>query len=110
MNGYIFYTFEGYTESPTGKECENIQLLGFEYGQDKKEAKKELIETRKWIEELDFDIEEIESKQLLTKENKNDIKTVIDYLWKDEEKHFEESGCPKNHIYNTLKQLKMLVE
>ena len=61
MNAYVFYTFEGYTESPTGKECENIQLLGFEYGHNKKEAKKQLVETRKWIEDLDFDLEEIEA-------------------------------------------------
>ena len=125
MNGYVFYTFEGYTESPTGKECENIQLLGFEYGRDKKAAKKELIETREWIEELDFDIEEIEAKQLLTEENKKDIKTIIEYLWKDEKKHFEEECggeievdkfdaseleklCP-NHIFTVLTRLRELV-
>ncbi|MBQ3671461.1 MAG: hypothetical protein II921_08295 [Treponema sp.] len=125
MNGYVFYTFEGHTESPTGKECENIQLLGFEYGQDKKEAKKKLIETREWIEELDFDIEEIEAKQLLTEENKNDIKIVIEYLWSDEQKHFEEKIdkeinaeklssselqelCP-NHVFTVLKRLKKMI-
>ena len=125
MNEYVFYTFEGYTESPTGKECENIQLLGFEYGRNKKSAKKKLVETREWIEELDFDVEEIESKQLLTDENKNDIKTVIEYLWNNEQKHFEEEInkeididetesieleklCP-NHIFTVLKRLKELV-
>ncbi len=110
MNEYVFYTFEGYTESPSNKECENIQLLGFEYGKDKFDAKRKLVETREWIEELDFDIDEIKAKQLLTEENKKCIKNLVDYLWKDEEKHFEESGCPENHIFNTLKELKVLVE
>lgn len=126
MNEYVFYTFEGYTESPTNKECENIQLLGFECGKDKVDAKQKLVETREWIEELDFDIEEIESKQLLTDENKNDIKTVIEYLWNNEQKHFEaeinkeidvdkteslglEKFCP-NHIFTVLKRLKELVD
>lgn len=127
MNEYVFYTLEGYTESPTGKECENIQLLGFESGSNKKAAKKNLIENRNWIEELDFDIDEIESKQLLSDENKQDIKTVIEYLWDDEIKHFEEELssnteidinklsdseiekiCPK-HIFTVLNRLKKLV-
>ena len=111
MNGYVFYTFEGSTESPTGKECENIQLLGFEYGKNKTAAKDELIATREWIKELDFDTEEIEAKQLLTEENKKDIKTLVDYLWKDEEKHFEETGSSdkENHIFSVLRRLKELV-
>ena len=110
MNEYVFYTFEGYTESPSNKECENIQLLGFECGKDKVDAKQKLVETRGWLKKLDFDVNEIESRQLLTEENKKCIKAIVEYLWKDEEKHFEESGCPKNHIYDTLKQLKMLAE
>ena len=49
MNRYVFYTFEGFSESPSGKECDNIQLLGFESGMNKRDAKKNLISTRKWI-------------------------------------------------------------
>ena len=126
MNGYVFYTFEGYTESPTGKECENIQLLGFEYGKNKYDAKKTLVKTRNWIEELDFDVEEIEAKQLLTEENKKDIKAIVEYLWQDEKRHFEkgigvdmdvdscgvsqlESICP-NHIFCVLKRLNDLIK
>lgn len=37
---------------------------------------------------------------------KRDIKTVVGYLWHDEEKHYEEMDNPKNHIFLTLKRLK----
>ena len=32
MNEYIFYTDEGYCESPNGTQTENFQVLGFEKG------------------------------------------------------------------------------
>ena len=38
MKEFIFYTFEGYTESPTGKMVENLQILGFEKGKNENEA------------------------------------------------------------------------
>lgn len=110
MNEYVFYTYEGYTESPSNKECENMQIIGFESGNDNLYAKRKLVETRSWIKELNFDVNKIESKQLLTEDNKKAIKTIVEYLWKDEKKLFEESGYPKNHIFNTLKELKLLVE
>lgn len=45
-------------------------------------------------------------------EGKNSlIKEVINYLYKDEKKHFEELGNrPKNHIFRKLKRLKKLSE
>ena len=109
MKKYVFYTFEGFTESPMSKECENIQLLGFEEGRNQKDAEKNLIAENKWIKELNFDVDEIKFKQLLTDENKQDIKTVIDYLWKDEERHFEELDLQSKHIFCVLKRLKDLV-
>jgi len=33
------------------------------------------------------------------------LKKVLNYL-SDEEKHYEESGCTKNHIWVTIRQLK----
>jgi hypothetical protein len=41
------------------------------------------------------------------KELKKQAKIVLDYLWKDEKKHYQESEKPKNdHIFLNLKALK----
>lgn len=109
MNEYVFYTFEGFTRSPSGEDCENIQLLGFECGKDAEEAKKRLVETEEWIEGLGFDAEEIKSKQLLTEENKEDITTLIDYLLEAGERHSGECGRTNNHVFLALKRLGELV-
>lgn len=110
MNEYIFYTCEGYTYPPIeGKEVDNCQLLGRAHGKNVKDARNNLEKECKWIKESGFNIEEAISKQLLTDENKKDIQEVIEYLWKDEQRHFQESGEPKNHIYNTLKRLQALI-
>lgn len=110
MKEYVFYTLEGYTSSPNNKECENMQLLGFEHGLNEQSAKENLIKNNGWIEELDFDVSEIKFKQLLSKDNANDIKAVVEYLWKDEEKHFEESDDKSNHIFLVLQRLKELIK
>ena len=40
----------------------------------------------------------------------NDLKKVVDYLWADEEKHYEESDKPGGHIFRTLRTLKATLE
>lgn len=41
------------------------------------------------------------------KELKKQIKTVVDYLWKDEKRHYLESEKPKKgHIFLNLKAIK----
>jgi hypothetical protein len=37
------------------------------------------------------------------------MKEVIDYLYSDEQKHFEESNQPQNHIFEKLERLKSLI-
>ncbi len=37
------------------------------------------------------------------------IKEIIDYLYKDEQKRFEESNKLQNHIFQKLKRLKLLI-
>lgn len=37
------------------------------------------------------------------------MKEVIEYLYSDEKKHFEESGKPEEHIYRKLERLKILL-
>ena len=40
------------------------------------------------------------------KELKNNIKEVVEYLWKDEKRHYQESEKPKDHIFLKLKAIK----
>ena len=40
----------------------------------------------------------------MTKQEKEDLKTVLNYLWRDEQKHYQENPC-KNHIYSVLRRL-----
>ncbi len=45
------------------------------------------------------------------KEDKNQlIKDIIEYLYIEEKKHFEENDQPENHIFNKIEKLKMLID
>lgn len=110
MSEYIFYTTEGFTQAPNGNNVENCQVLGRAFGKNIKEARCNLLKENPWIEEVGFDMEDLLVKQLLTEEQKADIKAVVDYLWEDEHKHFQEEHYPKNHIYRILKRLKSSYE
>lgn len=109
MKKFVFYTYEGYAESPTGKPVENIQLLGFEEGITHKQAKENLINNCQWIEQTDFNLSKIESQQLLDDGLKGLIETLIDYNWDSEQKHYEESPA-KNHIFLVLKKIKSIID
>ncbi len=109
MKEFIFYTFEEYTESPTEKPVENIQVLGFEKGKSIKEAHKSLLKKSPWIIESGFDEQKIIHKQLFDNKTKALIKTLIDYNWDEEQKHYEEDPVP-DHIFLKLKELKKIVE
>lgn len=111
MNRYVFYTFEGFTESPTNKECENIQILGFENGKNQSEAKNNLIKENKWIEQKGFDITKILSKQLLTDENREVIKNLVDYFEDKERKYCHENiSDESNHIFNILEKISEIID
>jgi hypothetical protein len=109
MKSFVFYTYEGYTESPTSEPLENIQLLGFESGKNIKLAKQKLITQRKWIEKTGFDKCEIEATQLLDDKLRKLVKSLVDYNWDSEKKHYEESP-DKNHIFLVLKQIKKIID
>lgn len=107
MNEYIFYTTEGYTFPPReDKRIENCQLLGRSYGMNVKDARESLIQNCPWIRECGFNIHDAITKQLLTEENKQDINTVVQYLFDNEYRHFKELDEPDDHIYHTLMRLK----
>ena len=43
---------------------------------------------------------------MINEQVKQNIKIVLDYLWHDEEKHYQElGGFPKEHIFRVLKKL-----
>ena len=107
MNKYIIYTTEGHTIAPNENvEVENCQMLGEACGNNPDEAKDNLLKENPWIAEAGFSRSEFIVRQLLTNEERAAIKEVLDYLWEDEERHFEECGEPENHIFPILKQLK----
>ena len=41
---------------------------------------------------------------MMTKQEEKDIKIVLEYLWLDEQKHYQENSC-EGHIYSVLKRL-----
>lgn len=107
MNEYIFYTAEGHTTAPNESiEVENCQVIGRAVGFTSDEAMKNLLKENRWISEADFNPQEFFVKQVLTEEQRNDIKSLVDYLWIDEERHFEESEDKSNHIFSVIKRLK----
>ena len=64
MKSFVFYTTEGYTESPSGEQVENYQILGFEKGNTQEEALQNLLKND-WIERLGFKRTEIIAQQLV---------------------------------------------
>lgn len=59
MQKYIFYTAEGYTESPNRLDVDNYQVLGWEQGETLVEAKEALLAKNNWIVEAGFNPDEI---------------------------------------------------
>ena len=109
MNEYLFYTAEGDTQAPDS--CVNVancQVLGRAQGHTRADALKTLLKHNPWIEFAGFDPDAISAEQILTKSQWDDIAKVVDYLWHDEEHHYEESDASerKNHIFNVLIRLK----
>lgn len=109
MNEYIFYTTEGFTQNPGGVSVENCQVLGRAIGKNEKEARYNLLKGNPWIEEKGFATTNFIVKQLLTEEQKTDIKDVVEYLWEDKHKYLQEMHYPKEHIYRIIKRLKALI-
>lgn len=84
MNTYVFYTQEGYAESPIGKSIENMQILGFAKGKNVSKALENLLKENSWIKASGFDKNSILVRQLLDDKLKSNIQKTVDYLWADE--------------------------
>jgi hypothetical protein len=106
MAQFIFYTFEGGTIAPDNTEVENLQILGIENGLCSNDALEKLLTDNKWIEEYGFSKDDIKNYAIVSATFQNDVQTMIDYLWDDEKRHFEESEHKDNHIFNVLQRLK----
>lgn len=110
MNEYIVYTTEGYTSAPeTNVNIENCQILGIAEGLSEEDAINRLFENNEWIPKAGFTTGNAIARSLLTASIKEDIKTVIEYLWKDEHKHFQENHYPQNHIFRILRRLQDVI-
>jgi hypothetical protein len=105
MAQFIFYTKDRYL-SPNNKDVENLQIIGIEKGSTEQEAFKNLCNNNSWIENSNFPKEKIQCYVIFKPEFLAILNNVIDYNWKDEERHFEESELLDNHIFQDLKTLK----
>lgn len=45
--------------------------------------------------------------QNLTQEQRDLLSSILNYVLETEESHFEESGCPDNHIYALARKAKL---
>ena len=77
MTKYIFYTTEGFTQSPDGEDIDNCQLLGCAYGQDKQEAMDNLLTENPWIKERGFEPRKAICAELATTHNAEDKLSFI---------------------------------
>lgn len=109
MNEYIYYTIEGQTEAPNVSfEVNNCQVIGIVSGNTSNEAFNNLLNENNWIEKAGFDQEKILVKQILNKELRDEIKTLVDFIHTIEENHFKECCEKKNHILNAIKRLEQI--
>ena len=69
MAEYIFYTTEGFTQDPEGEDIENCQLIGRAFGDNKNEARNNLLKENPWIVEQGFNADMFISKELAPCEN-----------------------------------------
>ena len=59
------------------------------------------------LDSSDFYDKEIKFfKRLEDSDFKESIRKLIEYLWDDEERHYEELEKPKEHIFNTIFKIK----
>ena len=46
------------------------------------------------------------NKISLSSKDCENIARIVNYIWEDEERHYRECNCPRNHIFRTLIKLK----
>lgn len=105
---YIFYSEDGYCESPTGEKVENFQVLGITNGKDEQQAYTNLLEENKWIRENKFRESHIFYKMIIPYEIKRSLETIINYLYEEENKFTKRFDIKDNvvDIINHLNKIK----
>lgn len=109
MNEYLFYSVEGETLAPEHDcEVDNCQMLGISKGINKDDALRNLLNENLWIGQAGYNIAKITGIQILSDSIKMDIEELIEYLWSDELRRYEENYYPQNHIFRVLMRLKCI--
>jgi hypothetical protein len=109
MAKFIFYTDEGYTIAPDNSELESLQILGFENASNLKEGIRELFTNNPWIKESGFKTRNIKYRLILENNDLKDLKTLIQFLYIDEKRNYEESDQTKDHIFLVIERLKNII-
>ena len=109
MAQFIFYTFEGSAIAPNNEDVENLQILGIENGVNSNDALERLLIDNEWIEEYGFSKDKIKNYVIVSTSFQRDVQNLLDYLWKNEEKHFKESRQNDNHIFKIIERLKKTI-
>jgi hypothetical protein len=109
MAQYIFYTHDSFSTAPNGENIKNLKILGIEKGNSKENAVQNLLDNNKWIEVNDFNEDNIKCLAIMKPEILEKINKVIEYLWVDEEKHWEECEYTDDHIFQALKEIKTIL-
>lgn len=111
MNEYLVYTSEGETIAPNSYiNVENCQILGRAEGSSLKNAIDNLFDEHPWIEVSGYGKSKCLGVQILSNAQREDISTVVDYLWKDESSHYQECNCVRNHIFSVIRRLSDIVK
>ena len=106
MNEYVFYTTEGFTYAPNENyEVENCQVLGCAVGSNANEAQRLLLKENQWINEAGFSVCKFDVRQVLTNEQRTDIRVLIDYITANKEQYSKENYDKSCQISNAIKRL-----
>lgn len=63
MRKFIFLTEEGFTQTPSSVDIENLQVLGIAEGKDEKDALTNLLKDNEYL--LDTDYEDVVAFELI---------------------------------------------
>ena len=103
---YIFYSEDGYCESPTGEQVENFQVLGITNGNNEQQAYASLLKENKWIKENKFRESHISYKMIITDEIKKSLDILIKTIHEDENSGKLDIKGNMEDIINHLEKVK----